>query len=47
MLAEMSVHDPSGQKQERMPLWVMLVVGIWILMLPAFLLIALGPPAWR
>jgi hypothetical protein len=46
MLAEMSAPEPSGQKQ-RMPLWVMLVVGIWILMLPAFLLIAIGPPAWR
>ena len=43
----MSSPDGSGQKQERMPLWVMLIVGIWILMRPAFLLIALGPPAWR
>jgi hypothetical protein len=30
-----------------MPPWVFLIVALWSLMLPLFLLIALGPPAWR
>jgi len=29
------------------PLWVWIVLGLWMLLLPAFLLVSLGPPAWR
>ena len=45
----MSCPESMGRQacHMRTPFWVWLVVGIWILMLPAFLLIALGTPAWR
>jgi hypothetical protein len=31
----------------RTPLWVWLILALWMLLVPAFLLISLGPPPWR
>jgi len=31
----------------RTPLWVWLLLALWVLLVPAFLLISLGPPPWR
>jgi hypothetical protein len=44
----MSTQRPSvTAKTARTPLWVWLMLALWALLVPAFLLISLGPPPWR
>jgi len=43
----MSTQGRTETTTARTPLWVWLLLAFWVLLVPAFLLISLGPPPWR
>ena len=45
--ASMSTQGRTETTTARTPLWVWLLLAFWVLLVPAFLLISLGPPPWR